>query len=264
MVDESNNDVKKRQTIKSWNRPDGPLNIWRIIEGEEHQNDGTKKKIKFSIQDIPEEHYQDVIKHMCDYFVADEVTCQCSKIKDDEEALNDFRILWDYLLKIGISVAAYKLDSNNQIQELAGVNILFPVTDEIEEAIENFMKNFKSQGSRKIFEFMHDLNEKAPDVRDIYKVDTYISALGLSVHPNFRGQKLGVRLLESRTDIGRKYGLTATSTAFTAPASQIQAERAGFETVFEQDYASVLDDEGSLIFPNIKSKSVKIMIKKLN
>ena len=44
---------------------------------------------------------------------------------------------------------------------------------------------------------MHDVSEKV-DVLGIYGVDKYISALGLSVAPTFRGQKLGVRLLEAR------------------------------------------------------------------
>lgn len=69
--------------------------------------------------------------------------------------------------------------------------------------------------------------------------------------------------LNDRTDIGRKYGITATSTIFSAAASQIQAERAGFETLFIQDYAEVVDKNGTLLFPGIEAKVLKIMAKKL-
>ena len=44
---------------------------------------------------------------------------------------------------------------------------------------------------------MGELDKKI-DVRDIFEVDSYIAALGLSVAPAFRGQKLGVRLIEAR------------------------------------------------------------------
>jgi ABC-type transporter MlaC component len=57
--------------------------------------------------------------------------------------------------------------------------------------------------------------------------------------------------------------VTATSTLFTAPPSQIQAERAGFETVLSQNYSEVLDEYGKPLFPDIHAKEFKIMIKKL-
>lgn len=60
-----------------------------------------------------------------------------------------------------------------------------------------FQINAKSRKVRKLFEFMHDLTENV-DVGKIYGTDKYISALGLSVSPAFRGQKLGIRLLEAR------------------------------------------------------------------
>lgn len=66
-----------------------------------------------------------------------------------------------------------------------------------------------------------------------------------------------------RTDIGRKYGIKVTATIFTGRASQIQAERAGFETASEQFFSNLVDNDGKPLFPNIESNSLKIMIKKL-
>lgn len=70
-------------------------------------------------------------------------------------------------------------------------------------------------------------------------------------------------ILYFRGELAKKYGFTATSTMFTAKASQLQAKRAGFEEGCSMDYADVVDEEGNPQFPNIKSKCVKIMMKRL-
>lgn len=46
-------------------------------------------------------------------------------------------------------------------------------------------------------QIMDKMFEKA-DARVIYGVDKYISAVGLTVSSKFRGQKLGLRMLEAR------------------------------------------------------------------
>ena len=63
--------------------------------------------------------------------------------------------------------------------------------------------------------------------------------------------------------MGKKYGFGATSTMFTAAASQKQAERAGFEVSCSMDYVDAVDDEGNPLFPDIDQKCAKIMTKRL-
>jgi len=50
-----------------------PPKIWQVIEKK--NKDG--KLMKFTIQEIPEDRYEDAIQHMCTYFLVDEPTCQC-------------------------------------------------------------------------------------------------------------------------------------------------------------------------------------------
>ncbi|XP_008212188.1 uncharacterized protein LOC100680143 [Nasonia vitripennis] len=258
MSDKSN----ESRIAADWKRPAGPLNVWRQVVGRELLAGGSTRRIRFSIQDVPEDRYDEAVEHMLEFFLADEATCACLKLKQCQDAVEDFRKLWKYLFEIGLSVAAFKLDSDDSLLELAGVNVLFAVTEEINKALEDFTINFKCEKARKIFEFIHDESEKV-DVCGMYGVDTYISALGLSVSPAFRGQKLGVTLLEARNDIGRKYGFTATATIFTGAASQKQAERAGFETKYSRDFSGVFDNDGQPLFPCIESKDIKFMTKEL-
>ena len=67
-----------------WQRPPGPLNVWKIVEGYEESEDGTKKIVKFSIQDVPDEskRRQEVHELMIDYFLPDEPTSKCTSTID--------------------------------------------------------------------------------------------------------------------------------------------------------------------------------------
>lgn len=61
-----------------WQRPPGALNVWKVIDGYEALEDGTKKPVKFSIQDIPNNNMRrkEVLDHMFTYFLAQEPLSQ--------------------------------------------------------------------------------------------------------------------------------------------------------------------------------------------
>ena len=51
----------------SFRRPPGPVNIWKVIDFR-----WTGQPIKITIQEIPEESYDDVVKFMCEDFLEEE------------------------------------------------------------------------------------------------------------------------------------------------------------------------------------------------
>lgn len=55
-------------------RPPGPPIIWRIIDAKEKLNNNI---IRVSIQDIPQDRYEEALDHMCQYFLADEAMEKC-------------------------------------------------------------------------------------------------------------------------------------------------------------------------------------------
>lgn len=57
-----------------WHRPAGPLNVWKTVNGYEKLENGTKKPVKFSIQDVPndEKRRKEVFDILHSYFVAEE------------------------------------------------------------------------------------------------------------------------------------------------------------------------------------------------
>lgn len=76
--------------MADWKRPAGPLNVWRQLEADERLAGGTTRRVRFSIQDVPEDRYDEAIEHMVEFFLADEATCaslsesiRCTDFYDD-------------------------------------------------------------------------------------------------------------------------------------------------------------------------------------
>lgn len=68
---------------------------------------------------------------------------------------------------------------------------------------------------------------------DVYKVEEYMSAFGLSVTREYRGRGIGQYILRARVPLGKAIGIEITNTVFTSTASQILAGKAGFQLDFE-------------------------------
>lgn len=67
-------DIKKTMEKLPPIKPPGQLpKIWKSIE--KVTNDG--KSMKFTIQEIPEDRYEDAVQHMCANFLVDEPICEC-------------------------------------------------------------------------------------------------------------------------------------------------------------------------------------------
>lgn len=141
-------------------------------------------------------------------------------IKNDPDGVDDFRTFWKYCLNQGASVGCYKLDSEGQIGELVGANMLFVNTEEttkdfnklaVEMSITQLckkckktykrflllQKTIKSRNFKKIWDLFGKLGHEV-DAFKIYNADKYISSISLSVSPTYRGQKLGYHILRAR------------------------------------------------------------------
>ena len=58
------------------------------------------------------------------------IKCFNTDAKEDPKMIHDYRILWNHCLDQGIVEAAYIIDSNNKITELAAINMLSISSDE--------------------------------------------------------------------------------------------------------------------------------------
>ncbi|XP_043515593.1 uncharacterized protein LOC122531612 isoform X2 [Frieseomelitta varia] len=209
-------------------KPPGPPKVWSIVE---IKLKNAEAPIRFTIQEIPEDRYEEAVEHMCKYFIADEPMCKCMTFTEDP---------------------------NGGKPIMAGLNVL---TLSFKDEKFN-LDDMKSKKGRIVFEAVLDLNKEV-NVFEKYGIDKYMTAFGLSVHPSYRGAALGSHLLNARVNIGREYNIPVTITAFTSPISQKLAERCGFETLIEKNYDEYVDEKGNLQFPGITAKSVKLMGKRL-
>lgn len=245
---------------KSWKRPEGPQRVWRVVDGRRKMTDGEIPK--FSIQELPKELENDAIDFMVEYFCREEPLSVDTGLRNDPLTLREFCTLWKQTVSQGISVVALKVNPDPSMKPvIAGVNILGIVQGKDEENSGGAIQ-FKSDIMKKLWEIISKLTHEAA-ILEKYGIDKYMFALGLCVHPSFRGQGLGEEILRVRNDIGLAYQIPATETTFTATASQILASRVGFEVLHERKYSELLDGEGKVAFPGVTVEFIKVMGKKL-
>ena len=98
--------------------------------------------------------------------------------------------------------------------------------------LQNF-KDVRGKAWTTVYDVMDYIGNKF-DIFESYKVDKYMYAYGLSVHKNYRGRGIATKILEARINLGRAIGVEITSTLFTTIASQVPADKVGFEVNVEQ------------------------------
>ncbi|KAK2581577.1 hypothetical protein KPH14_002086 [Odynerus spinipes] len=240
-------------------RTPGPIKIWNTIDGFKKVGDKSIP-VKIMLQEIPEDRYDDAIDHMVTYFLVDEPCCSALKVIGDPLFLRDLRNVWKIILKQGLSVGAFVENPDGGKPEIAGLNVIGVEVKDDHRKVENY--KITSLLAQKLIYTVMDLCKEA-HIYEFYNTDRYMYALGLSVHPSYRGHALGGHILNTRLQIGREYNIPVTSTAFTSAISQKLAARCGFEVRFEKDYDQILDKEGKEVFPNIKFKTFKVMARRL-
>jgi GNAT superfamily N-acetyltransferase len=97
-----------------------------------------------------------------------------------------------------------------------------------------------------------------------YGVTEFLAALGLVVHPDYRGQGLGAEILKTRTSLGKALGLKVTMTFFTTVEGQKCAEKVGMELLAELPYNMFKTEEGEEVYPINIPKTLKIMAMRLD
>lgn len=92
-----------------------------------------------------------------------------------------------------------------------------------------FIFQLKSQVTKDIFDLVLLLFENY-DPTTKYNVSEYLTSFGLSVDRKYRGRSIGDHFLSSRKTICREFGLKFTQTIFSSDFSNVNADKAGFQT----------------------------------
>lgn len=178
-------------------------NVWCTFEAPDDHGD----LVQYRIQDLPEDRFEDGIEHMRANFLLDEPLCRARDMVNDERSVIDYTAIWrEVIFDEKLSLVCFQDGSD----DIVGMNVLYIYKKEdladfskvqyTKFILENQCSNtfqFKSEHMQDIIrsaEYMFHLF----DVFEHYKVDRYLSAVGLSVMPRYRGRGIALKLLEAR------------------------------------------------------------------
>lgn len=92
-------------------------------------------------------------------------------LNDDKQAIEDFRLVWDFCLDQGICVGAYKLGENGELLNLIGTNFLFVSTEDSEKIIIDLMVSKKFY--KKPF-FQKEKNMKKVELIQVFERNSFL------------------------------------------------------------------------------------------
>uniref|UniRef100_A0A182Y8Q0 N-acetyltransferase domain-containing protein n=1 Tax=Anopheles stephensi TaxID=30069 RepID=A0A182Y8Q0_ANOST len=236
----------------SWKRPDNvPYpSVWHTFQAKDTESD---QLVTYRVQDLPEDRFEEAIAHMMEYFVYDEPTCRAKNIVSEQQSVDEIADLWREFVKFHLVLVCFKEGSD----EIAGMNMLYVSQQSDKE-------EYQCKG--KIWKCIYDLVDytmKEANVYERYGVDKYLGAMGLSVAPNYRGRGIATEILRARIPLCKGVGLPLTSTCFTAIGSQVAAAKAGYEETYVVSYEDMAKVDDRFVFPNITTKYVKCMSKRV-
>ncbi|XP_017783109.1 PREDICTED: uncharacterized protein LOC108567263 [Nicrophorus vespilloides] len=223
--------------------------IYREFEGK-LLKDG--KRRKYWIQDLTEEYFEEVVKGYTEGFMLDEPLCKYSKCANDPACVAEWAKFWTFFLNEKISLICLTKDDEGKTR-IAGYNCLH-VAHNVEE------HEAETEGARKVLKVLQYVCDQRNAFEE-FKMDKYLSAMGLYVLPEFRGEGLGQVILDTRQDLGKLLGFKASLTAYTSFISQKQAYRAGFKEYVTISYADLAKVDKDFLFPGIEehTKDFKYM-----
>nr|XP_029732804.1 uncharacterized protein LOC115268779 [Aedes albopictus] len=226
--------------------------VWHRFQAKGLGEDG--QLVWYTIQDLPEERFEDAVRHLSEHFARDEQMNQAKGLDRDECAMNEVVQLWNAMLPERLSVVCFREGSD----EIVGVNVLG-----VAFKFDKEEPKFKSEIFQTIFDTIGYISQQA-NVYERYGVDRYLNAMGLSVDPVYRGRGIATELLRARIPLCKAMGIKLTSTCFTGPGSQGAARKVGFEENFSITYAELAKVDARFEYPGLEEKCCKYMSLKID
>ncbi|XP_055684454.1 uncharacterized protein LOC129790769 isoform X2 [Lutzomyia longipalpis] len=235
-----------------WERPESVTfpQIWTTFVARDPDSG---LNVKYRIEDIREDRFDEVLDLMANVFLKDEVTCVSLDLFNDPDF--NGRNFWLEILNKKISVICFKEGSD----EICGFNLL----EVLEKDVEEPEPEFKSKKVQDLLKVMNFVKAKA-DTYNRHGVDKFLHAMGLLVMPKYRGLGLATEILKARVPLGKALGLQLTGTVFTGIGSQRTAAKAGFIEDYSVLYEDLKNKEPFVDFPNISTPKMKFMSLRLD
>lgn len=93
-------------------------NVWLTFKAP----DDNGELVNYRIQDLPEEKFEDGIKHMRANFLLDEPLCRSRNMADDEQSIIDFTTIWrEAIFGDKLTLACFQ----EGCDDIVGMNVLY-------------------------------------------------------------------------------------------------------------------------------------------
>lgn len=93
-------------------------NVWLTFEAPDDNGD----LVKYRIQDLPEDRFEDAIKHMRANFLLDESLCRARNMVNDEQSVSDFTSIWrEAIFGDKLSLVCFQ----EGCDDIVGMNVLY-------------------------------------------------------------------------------------------------------------------------------------------
>ncbi|RZF45389.1 hypothetical protein LSTR_LSTR002832 [Laodelphax striatellus] len=238
--------------MSSWKRPkDVPYpSVWARFQGKVSENG--KPPLWYTIQDVPEHLFEDIIKHMTRYFLVRESTFATLGVLEDPVSLAELHARWREMLNERMCIVALVDGDEEESKRIAGCNMLNTFTREDMEKNKNVQ--VKGRVMQKQMLVFHDIYGR-DDIFEKFNVDVYLSALGLSVAPQYHRDNIGYHLLMARTPLCQATGIQLIITYFSSAAAIHEAFKAGYKLLQYESF-NTYRVNGELLYPRLSGQLI--------
>ncbi|XP_058839032.1 uncharacterized protein LOC131694575 [Topomyia yanbarensis] len=216
--------------MAAWKRPDHiPYpHVWHTFRARDPTS---KQLVTYRVQDLPPNRLDDAVDHMCKYFLRDEPICASLNLTQDPVGVSEISSVWRSIAQQRCIVVCFQ-DGRDDI---VGLNMLTVVSrNDPKPSVK-----FQSSAVQTFVDCTNYMTQKANLFERYPQMDQFLSAWGLSVHPEFRGCGLSTEILRARIPLCRAMGLRLSATVFSHAGSQIPAAKVGFRDVVVERFADL-------------------------
>ncbi|XP_055854493.1 arylalkylamine N-acetyltransferase 1-like [Episyrphus balteatus] len=191
---------------------------------------------------IPEDRFDDVIKHLRNNFYVDEPLSNAVGLCKKGEGHKEYEEFNYQNMQNGFNLMAVAPDG-----EIAGVLLSAVSQPGRLEIVKKKINMSDDEKFKKIFNFIFGQSSKF-DLFEKFQVDRIFHLRVLSVDSKYRGKGIGKELVKRSIAQAENCGFKVLKTDTTGAFSQKIMKSCGFETLYKVNYAEYTDELGKPIF----------------
>ncbi|XP_047507674.1 uncharacterized protein LOC125051421 isoform X2 [Pieris napi] len=207
------------------------------------------------VQDLDPKDDEEALDILLEHLCTDETLCSLSKLSEDEESIKGMKKFWVPCIAQRMSLALYTWVDGKKTLVALNVCVVMSAGDTFPDV------EIEGEKWKNVFKALEYVEIKQ-DPHKYLELDSLLHAFGLVVKRDYRGQRLGAKLLAAREPLSKAHGIKGTTTVFTGPASQKLAASCGFESICEASWKDLVDS--GLDYPPDTNKYIKLMVKRFD